>query len=488
MNIKDLIKDFRIIIFLVALILSIGYLYYAFTYSSVIVKGSEIIPNNSVIYEINGCTVKTINDIYRCSQGTQNLYTIKTSEGVFQLNSTEFKEFLNSNFSQISILKFGVDIAGGYIVVLKPSENISSDQARLAANVLESRLNSYGIKAINFYYTPEGYIIIQIPYSESDIIGKLLQQGIFEAKIGNQTIFTGSDIVSILSGPQYAGITGCQSYGGKWICTYRFGLIINQQAAQRFAEATKNLSIIFQGGSSYLSEQLTFYLDGKNVSTLNIAADLRGKAVTDVSISVSGVGDTRNQAARDAMDRAKQLEVILANGQLPSQYEISNVMVIPSIIGRYILDQIIMAAVFTLITIFIILFISYREVKISLLLYFTMLSEFIISLAILIAIGLVLDISAILGILIGMVTGIDDQLVAVEEIKVGRKEGKVGEKINKARFIIMVAILLEIISVFPFFVGGFGLLKGFATALIITAIMGYFVTRPAFIKIAEKVV
>jgi hypothetical protein len=58
--------------------------------------------------------------------------------------------------------------------------------------------------------------------------------------------------------------------------------------------------------------------------------------------------------------------------------------------------------------------------------------------------------------------------------------------IKKAMFIILLAIILETLSVFPAFVAGLKLYQGFAIMVIITVWIGYLITRPAFINLAKN--
>jgi len=200
------------------------------------------------------------------------------------------------------------------------------------------------------------------------------------------------------------------------------------------------------------------------------------------------------QAQYNAYQQAYDLYIILENGQLPSKFNIVQESIIPPIFGYYILKSFELVLLLVFIGIFALLYAVYRNLKVPALVTLILASEFLISFAIGIAIHQTYDIPAFIGIIFGTATGIDDQLVAAEEILRAKKGENVEVKeterldkaIKKAMFIILLAIILESISVFPAFVAGLSLYKGFAVMVIITVWIGYLITRPAFINLARN--
>nr|NAZ26121.1 hypothetical protein [Nanoarchaeota archaeon] len=247
---------------------------------------------------------------------------------------------------------------------------------------------------------------------------------------------------------------------------------------------------------AYLNEPIVFYLDNQNVSTLLIAANLKGSNTQQVSIQVSGTGNSMAQAQYNAYQQAYNLYIILENGQLPSKFNIVQESIIPPIFGYYILKSFELVLLLVFIGIFAILYAAYRNIKVPALVTLILASEFLISFAIGVALHQTYDIPAFIGIIFGTATGIDDQLVAVEEILRAKKEGnnevktdnveRLDKAIKKAMFIILLAIILESLSVFPAFVAGLSLYRGFAIMVIITVWIGYIITRPAFINLAKN--
>ena len=496
MDIKSLLKNWRVLIFIIILIASSIFVTYALNSKRVEVTSSTILPNGTYIYSINGCKVNSINSYYTCiySNINSSFLQISTSSGNIILEPHQYQLLINeTNIIQTSLISYGIDIAGGYLLILNSSKPLTPHELSVAAQIIERRLNSIGVKAINIYPTSEGYIIIQLPYSERDLIPYITSQGEFYAKIGNTTVFTGSDIKPLFGG-QYSGLLGCSPAGNQYVCTYYFTLLLSQEAANNFAKATQNLSVVLQGGGAYLSEPIVFYLDNQNVSTLLIAANLKGSNTQQVSIQVSGTGNTLAQAKKNAYEQAYNLYIILENGQLPSKFNIVQESVIPPIFGYYVLKSFELVILLIFIGIFAILYAVYRNIKVPALLTLVLISEFLISFAIGIALRQTFDIPAFIGIIFGTATGIDDQLVAIDEILRAKKKENVEVKeterldkaIKKAMFVILLAVVLESLSAFPAFVAGLSLYKGFAIMLIITVWVGYLITRPAFINLAKN--
>jgi preprotein translocase subunit SecD len=496
MDIKSLLKNWRVLIFIIILIASSIFVTYALASKRVEVTSSTILPNGTYIYSINGCQVNSINSYYTCiySNINSSFLQISTSSGNIILEPHQYQLLINeTNTIQTSLISYGIDIAGGYLLILNSSKPLTPHELSVAAQIIERRLNSIGVKAINIYPTSEGYIIIQLPYSERDLIPYITSQGEFYAKIGNTTVFTGSDIKPLFGG-QYSGLLGCSPAGNQYVCTYYFTLLLSQEAANNFAKATQNLSVVLQGGGAYLSEPIVFYLDNQNVSTLLIAANLKGSNTQQVSIQVSGTGNTLAQAKNNAYQQAYNLYIILENGQLPSKFNIVQESVIPPVFGYYVLKSFELVILLIFIGIFAILYAVYRNIKVPALLTLVLISEFLISFAIGIALHQTFDIPAFIGIIFGTATGIDDQLVAIDEILRAKKEENVEVKeterldkaIKKAMFVILLAVVLESLSAFPAFIAGLSLYKGFAIMLIITVWVGYLITRPAFINLAKN--
>ena len=133
-----------------------------------------------------------------------------------------------------------------------------------------------------------------------------------------------------------------------------------------------------------------------------------------------------------------------------------------------------------------VVFIRYRKIKITLAVILTMFSEAFITLGIAAFINWNLDAPSIAGIIAGMGTGINDQIIIIDESE-KQTEGSIKERIKRALFIIIGAFFTIVAAMIPLFWAGAGMLRGFALTTIIGVSVGILITRPAFADIIKKI-
>jgi preprotein translocase subunit SecD len=132
------------------------------------------------------------------------------------------------------------------------------------------------------------------------------------------------------------------------------------------------------------------------------------------------------------------------------------------------------------------IYFRYREIKVSIPMILTMISEVILLLGMAALIGWNLDLAAIAGILIAVGTGVDDQIVITDEVMKGKtKYINWKQKIKNAFFIIMGSYLTTIVAMVPLVFAGAGVIKGFAITTMLGVTFGVFITRPAFAAAVE---
>ena len=133
------------------------------------------------------------------------------------------------------------------------------------------------------------------------------------------------------------------------------------------------------------------------------------------------------------------------------------------------------------------LFIKYRRIKLTLSVILTMFSEVFITLAIAALIKWNLDAPSIAGIIAGMGTGVNDQILILDEASSDNKSS-LKEKIKNAFFVILSVFALVVVAMLPLFWAGAGLLKGFALTTLIGVSVGILITRPAFADIIKLII
>ena len=396
-------------------------------------------------------------------------------------------------------IRKGLDLQGGTRVLLQPEVKLNSYDLGILIDNMKERLNVYGLSDIVIRdagdLSGNQYIVVEIAgATEEEIKDLLAKQGKFEAKIGNKTVFRGGqDIVYVARSANEAGIdpnAGCGPSGSQWFCRFRFSITITQDAAQRQSDATKDLSVVYDQTtrrSDYLSDKIEFYLDDKKVDELNIGADLKGQAVTQIAISGSGVGNNQQEAVFNSLQNMKRMQTILITGSLPVKLNIVKTDAISPVLGEGFVSNAMLMSLLAIISVAIVLGIRYRKLIIAIPILITMLSEVAILLGVAAFIGWNIDLAAIAGILVAIGTGVDDQIVITDETLKGETSNVYNwkEKVKRAFVIIMLAYATVVVAMIPLIFAGAGLLKGFAITTIIGVTIGVFITRPAYSSFVE---
>lgn len=458
------------------------------------------------ITEINGQKISNMQDYSKVIQGLNENQTrldivTKTTEIVGLFNKSELNDVVVENIASNRI-KTGLDIQGG-ARALVTAENYSLSDKELddLISVSQERLNTYGLTDLNIRKASDlsgnKYMIVEIAGSTpSDLENLIGKQGKFEAKIGNDTVFSGGskDITYVGRTGQDAGIYDCFTTQNGEACTFRFTIYLTEEAAQRQADLTRNMSLNLSTGGQYLEKPLDLYLDDVKIDSLNIGADLKGKVATQIQISGSGTGATRQEAINDANANMKKLQTILITGSLPFKLQIVKTDKISPLLGKEFTRAIVIAGIFAILAVSIIIFIRYRKIKISLALLITSFSELIIILGIASLVKWNLDLPSIAGIIATIGTGVDSQIVILDESR-HNKNDSLKMRIANALFIIFTSFATAAVSLLPLtgalgFMGigaaGAGLLKGFAVTTLIGISAGVFITRPAFADMIKQ--
>jgi preprotein translocase subunit SecD len=548
-----------------------------------------ILEQGMIITEVNEMQIKNIQDwenaIKNINSGTVSLKA-NGKYYTFTINNTlgiDVTEMERTN------LDFGLDIRGGTRILLKPKGNVTSETLTQTIATLQTRANLYGLKEINFYpiLGTENYIQVEAAGIGSEIVDNLLsKQGTFEAKInktakiegdyaklrlgddfyqikilandtiefnntvikpgekftinniefdyvsreGNQLnflakVYDGDDIEIVYTDPQRSGITPRGN-----IYFFYFTVSISDEGAKRFADITKGMETYLdvQSGEEYLKGKMILYLDGEQVSELNIGASLAGEVIQTPSIQGSRL------KREDAIEDKLQLQTILRSGALPVSLETVSVDIISPRLGSDFFQSMAYSMLLAAIIVVSIVFIRYRSLKIAVPLIFVSLSEVIIILGIaaindiaiwlgVLAVGIILvliamwkkenidiyammgvilipllgmlswtiDLSAIAGVIAAIGTGMDHQIIIADETIRGRTKKKaflsIKDQIKRAFFIIFGAASTTIAAMIPLLFLGMGMIRGFAITTIIGVLVGILITRPAYARIVEAI-
>ncbi len=367
----------------------------------------------------------------------------------------------------------GLDLKGGSLVQIHLEHPVDTTTMGTVTTVLDKRLNTFGVSDIKVRASGDQDVIVEIAGVQPDQVAKLIgTPGKFEAKINNQTVITGADIVSVKT----YSVTG-----NNWEVPFTLSV----DGAKKFATAAKGKA----------GQPVDFYLDNQLISSPEIGPDVaNGVPTTDVRIT--GGNNTRDAA----INEAKGIQAVLQSGSLPVQVNIAGIQGISAELGDQFKNGALMAGVLALIVVAVIIFIRYKRPILVLPIVFTSVAELIIILGAASVIHWEIDLAAIAGIIAAIGTGVDDQIIITDEVL---KRGKISKrrrtglniKIKGAFFIIYASAATLIAAMIPLlYVGlsrgmtGIGLLSSFAFTTILGVLIGIFVTRPVYAKFIEKFV
>ncbi len=504
---------------IVILALSLVYVVYSSSETGVLIKSieknstafEEGLRSGMVIKAINGEVVmkdsdytRIIGELLPSKEQTKLTITTKNEEFLFLTNETP--KITVENIKRTNI-KTGLDLSGGARALVNTDKQLNSDEMNDLIAVTSNRLNVFGISDISVRSVSDlegnNFMLVEVAgATPADLRELVAKQGKFEARIGNKTIDnsvtnnTNNKGILVFSGgegdisdvcrnrAECSGISGCFEAEGGYVCNFRFTIYLTEAAAKKHAEVTKNISLDESG--KYLTEKLYLYVDDNEVDSLLIGADLKGQVTTEVSIQGSGTGATNEEAFNEAKASMSKLQTILITGSLPYKLNIVKLDSISPVLGKEFTKNIIILALLVFVIICSLLFIKYRRIKITTAVILTVFSEAFLTLAVAALIKWNLDAPSIAGIIAGMGTGVNDQIVIIDE-SISKESAGLKERIKRALFIIFGAFFTIVAAMLPLFWAGAGLLRGFALTTIIGVSVGILITRPAFADIIRKI-
>ncbi len=515
---------------IIVLLASLAFVIYSSAESGVLIKSieknstgfEEGLRAGMIIKSINGQEIIKVEDYIRVAEeefptGEEKKIIIGTKEGdiIFLANETPkitVEEIKRTN------LKTGLDLSGGARALISPEKKLSSSEMADLISVTSNRLNVFGLSDITIKAVSDlegnNYMLVEVAgASPTDLRELVAKQGKFEARIGNET--NGSEIVEVnetnvstigsaeaggilvfeggkgdiadvcRNRAECSGVTGCfKAQGGGYACNFRFTVYLTEAAAKKHAEVTKSIPLDESG--EYLTKKIYLYVDGSEVDSLLIGADLRGQVTTQISIQGSGTGATEEDAFNDAKTNMNKLQTIMITGSLPYKLNLVKLDSISPVLGKEFAKNIILLGGIVFFIICALLFIKYRRIKITLAVIMTVFSEALLTLGIAALIRWNLDAPSIAGIIAGMGTGVNDQIIIIDE-SISKENTGLKERIKRALFIIFGAFFTIVAAMLPLFWAGTGLLRGFALTTIIGVSVGILITRPAFAEIIRKI-
>jgi preprotein translocase subunit SecD len=493
----------RIWVMIIAILLSLLAIHPSFNSGAVV----KYVASNSPLYveglrsgeivkSVNGQIVNDkddylaiIKDLQFSSEGSKFSLETDVKTHVLLLNSTP--DITVENIPRTRI-QTGLDLRGGARALVQPNATLTDAELDDLIAISINRFNVFGISDIQIRSVNDlsgnKFMLVEVAGATPDDLENLVsKQGKFEAKVGNVTLFEGgkNDIADVCRNrAECAGITQCFPNAGGYACNFAFTVYLTESAAKKHAIETDKLG--YDSTGQYLSEKLYLYVDDIEVDSLLISSGLKGQETTQISIQGSGSGATQEAAFEDARSNMNKLQTILLTGGLPYKLNIVKLDTISPTLGDQFIKTSLLAGFAAIVGVGIIVFIRYRKIKESLAVLFTSFSEIIIILGVASLIHWNLDLPSIAGILATIGTGVDQQIVILDEARRG-KITSMKEKMKHAIFIVMSAYATVFVSMIPLYWAGAGLFKGFALTTIVGITAGVLISRPAFAEIIKNI-
>ena len=507
-KLKKILKNPRVLILLITIIFSYIAINYQFSDQGLIINSVEFnssaynagirnpsqdigLTNREKIIEVNNQQIKEISKFYDLvsTVDLNSTLRLKTDKSTYVIiKNTDDLGLIVAKAPKSNIRK-GLDLQGGTRVLLQPVDKVSDQDLKDIISTMSQRLNVYGLTDLTIKSASdlEGnkFITIEIAgVSKEDIKDLIAKQGKFEAKIGDDLIFTGKDVTFVCrsGGGTCTNLVEpiCPPSGSGYSCRFEFEIHLSEAAAEKHRQVTNKLMIIqSDSGQKVLEKQIDFYLDGTLVDSLQIDSSLKGIKASRITISGPGNGDTVKEAINSAIRNKDNLQTFLITGSLPTKLDIVKLDSLSPTLGEEFINNALFLGLISILAVALIIYIRYKSFKISIPILITLVSEIFIILGFTALFKSNLDLAAIAGIIAAVGTGVDDQIVITDEVLIGG-QFSVKQSVKKAFFIIFVSYLTTVAAMLPLLKAGAGLLTGFALVTIAGVTIGVLITRPAF--------
>ena len=389
-------------------------------------------------------------------------------------------------------LNYGLDIIGGTQIEIVPNAtNYNSTLVNTLEITLSKRLDVYGISGttVSTIQTLSGksFIMISMPnVGESQALSLIQNQGKFYATIGNFTVFNSSNSsesildVCLSAGCPFGAYQTPTVANGY---SFQFGIQMASGAAKNFETGVKAL-VPSTSNPGYFNKRIHLYLNGVQqgqpllIST-NILTNFNG------AITIEGSGVDQQQATSNM----KTLQAIMQSGSLPVPLKVVSINSVSPTAGSQFINQIYLLLLVAFVLVSIVIFLRYKDYKVSSLILLTSITEIFIVIGVAAAIHWTLDIPSMAGIIASIGISVDDQIIITDEMRRGSSQEEYAvtkKRISRAFFIIFVSFFSFAAIMFPLLFSTASLFAGFALTTILASLIGLLVTRPAFARIISR--
>ncbi|XVH32513.1 preprotein translocase subunit SecD [Haloferacaceae archaeon DSL9] len=370
---------------------------------------------------------------------------------------------------------------------------VTAETREEAISVLEGKVNQAGLSGSTVREVASGtgeyFILIEVPgEGRQDVIDLIQERGAVQIDIyyptGDGEYATES---AVLTQGDFNSIgTAQQSERGPYV-----PVTLTPSAAEEFQQTAVETGVAGSGGSvcTYFEnpEQtgpcLLVTVDDEVVNAFGMTPDL-AQSMQSGEWANSG---SFQLSTRDYED-AQRVAINLRAGALPAELDIgpdgsgTSSFISPSQ-GENFRTYSLLTGIIAVFGVSGVVFLRYREPRVSLPMVVTALSEVYILLGFAAVLGYPLDLAVIAGFIAVIGTGVDDLIIIADEVM---SEGSVSSRkvfdsrFKRAFWVIGAAAVTTIIAMSPLAVLSLGDLRGFAIFTILGVLVGVLVTRPAY--------
>lgn len=374
--------------------------------------------------------------------------------GFFTFVSFPIPNSVKNYNSILSTVGRGIDISGGYYVVLTP-KNTSSDKSdnvvNDAMNILRTRLDKKGYTEAVISVQDGNKIRVEIPQVDDadEVLSVIGQTGelTFEDKAGKIWL-NGEEHIK-------GAYVATNRENGEYVVVLQF----NAKGQSKFAEATKAVL-----GSSDSDKKIYIKLGGETVSSPTV-----NETINSSTAQITGYKNYED---------AQSIAAVIDSGRLPISYEVSESRSISSKIGDDTINKSAIAGAVGLGIIMILLMVIYGGMGLaatfSLVVYVLL---YIIFLAIIP--GVQLTLPGIAGILLSIGMAVDANIVIFERVKEEYRLGKtvrasISQGYKRAFVTVFDSNITTIFAALVLWLLCPGTIKGFAITLLVGIVLSLF--------------
>ena len=513
-GISALLKDWRILLFLACVFAALLAIYvpsplgsgFKNGLSGNLKYGLDLVGGSSLQVKLQGVLVKIdaemneseLQEFLRNRTGAEVVPVNYSGEsGVFEIRKNITKEQLEGILSEINA-SIGYDRHGNLFF----KEGLTPQTVEETRKIIETKLNMLGLKSITVRTVGSNLLVVDlagVPLSEAKrVVGKPgkfeiriqtegeggeIEEGQRLAEIRNITehVLYGEEISRVAPAPSgRRGIDGRVIWGATFMLT--------EAGAKKFREAALKYGAVDEPWK----HNVTMLLDDIVIYTAPIsnesqhgeppATEILKERPIYTWIAETGSGD-------EGLMRAKELIIHMRAGVLPVPVEIIASGEVPAYLGAKFKEGSAFALLLALLLVSVIITVRYREKKIVLPIFFTLVAEVLAILGFAAVVGWQLDLPSIAGIIAVIGTGVDQLVMITDEVISG---GKTASRIYRRRVsfaynIIFASAATTIVAMLALASMALGTLRGFAIVTIVGLLIGIFVTRPAYARILEHI-